>query len=37
MQSSEYLISDLVWYDPLENVADDGSRFSIARLDPPQG
>jgi hypothetical protein len=37
MHPSEYLVSDLVWYDPLENAADGASRFSVARLDPPPG
>lgn len=37
MLGSEYLVSSLIWYDPLENAQDDESRYSSADLDPPAG
>jgi predicted Ser/Thr protein kinase len=35
--TSEFLISDPVWYEPLDTVADEATRFSVTRLDPPPG
>jgi hypothetical protein len=34
---SEYLVSDPVWYEPLETVADGDTRFFAAGLAPPEG
>ncbi len=37
MSETEFLISDPLWHDPLENVADGPDRFVTAGLDPPPG
>ena len=37
MQHAEYLVSDRLWYDVLENLADDKSRFSSTDISPPHG
>jgi hypothetical protein len=34
---SEFLISDPLWFESLENLADGPDRFTTAELDPPAG